>query len=107
MAHVPVTTASDGTALIARPIMRGSVPDYKATAQNLAAQVLVLNHALDEAQSTEAQLCSSHTIAKETIGEIFASNQALRLALASVQSHWTHHLAGKSLKTVVKQALVS
>lgn len=114
MSQVIVTLKKnpDGSPVLTNTIMRGAMPDYKATCANLAAQILALNHALDEAQSVEASLRSviggkemEITRNRYATEQLMNSNRTMRVALLDVRGHWSHGWSGTDIKGKVSRAL--
>lgn len=100
MSQITVRQSLDGTPAFS-PTMRGAVPDYKATTYNLAAQVLALNHALDEASGVEASLRSIIGSRDTTIRQQDSYiQQALgrKNIIRCVASHWTFAFLPRTLR---------
>ena len=103
--RIRVHLGPDDQPAIINPHHKGAVVDYKSTALNLAAQVLALDHALNEQQALEASLRSdikSKDVAFNLYKQVHHERWQI---LRAVCAHWTFTFLPKDVKATIAKEM--
>lgn len=88
---MPIATVSADGALM-QCVMKGAVRDYKATAEDLAAQLAVLRRSLAQESAANAALLSEREDLHRQINHQTAKLYVQHSAMEAIRHHWASFL---------------